>query len=174
GCANKWSRTSTGQMVQPASWLRFPYARGGDARHFCAHGNAAALRHDRIAPRPVRPGAVWTGTKRADGGGGAAGERAARARIALDPAGPFFRIAFTHPLQLLAALVVAGWAFAMAVPVARAGGQDTIEIVTRTGVHAFSVELATNAAERALGLMYRKELPEGRGLLLDFQQAKRF
>jgi hypothetical protein len=40
--------------------------------------------------------------------------------------------------------------------------------VTRTGVHAFSVELATNTAERAVGLMYRKELPEGRGMLFDF------
>jgi uncharacterized protein len=35
-------------------------------------------------------------------------------------------------------------------------------------VHAFSVELATNTAERAVGLMYRKELPEGRGMLFDF------
>jgi len=52
---------------------------------------------------------------------------------------------------------------------ARAAGQDTIEIVTRTGVHAFSVELATNTAERALGLMFRKELPEGHGMLFDFQ-----
>jgi hypothetical protein len=40
--------------------------------------------------------------------------------------------------------------------------------VTRTGVHAFAVELATNSAERAVGLMYRKELPEGRGMLFDF------
>jgi len=55
-----------------------------------------------------------------------------------------------------------------ALPTARAAGQDTIEIVTRTGVHAFSVELATNAAERAVGLMNRKELPEGRGMLFDF------
>jgi hypothetical protein len=53
-------------------------------------------------------------------------------------------------------------------PAARAAGQDTIEIVSRTGVHAFSVELATNTAERAVGLMYRKELPEGRGMLFDF------
>ena len=60
------------------------------------------------------------------------------------------------------------WALLAALPTARAAGQDTIEIVTRTGVHAFSVELATNAAERAVGLMNRKELPEGRGMLFDF------
>ncbi|HMF06905.1 MAG TPA: DUF192 domain-containing protein [Methylocella sp.] len=73
----------------------------------------------------------------------------------------------------MAALLVAGWAVVTALaPLApaRAAGQDTIEIVTRTGVHAFSVELATNAAERAVGLMYRKELPEGHGMLFDFHE----
>jgi uncharacterized membrane protein (UPF0127 family) len=55
---------------------------------------------------------------------------------------------------------------------ARAAGQDTIEIVTRTGVHAFSVELATNAAEREVGLMFRKELPEGHGMLFDFHDEQ--
>jgi len=75
-----------------------------------------------------------------------------------------------------AALLVAGWAVvAGLLPLAplapaNAAGQDTIEIVTRTGVHAFSVELATNTAERAVGLMYRKELPEGHGMLFDFHE----
>jgi uncharacterized protein len=67
-------------------------------------------------------------------------------------------------------LLIAGWVFVATLPAARAAGQDTIEIVTRTGVHAFSVELATNTAERAVGLMYRKELPEGRGMLFDFHE----
>jgi len=72
--------------------------------------------------------------------------------------------------RLAAALLLAcGIAAAAAVAPARAAGQDTIEIVTRTGVHAFSVELATNTAERAVGLMFRKELPEGHGMLFDFQ-----
>jgi uncharacterized protein len=66
---------------------------------------------------------------------------------------------------LLACCTVLGGATAPA----RAAEQDTIDIVTRTGVHAFSVELATNAAERAVGLMFRKELPEGHGMLFDFQ-----
>jgi len=64
--------------------------------------------------------------------------------------------------------LVACWALIAALPAVRAAGQDTIEIVTRTGVHAFAVELATNTAERAVGLMYRKELPDGRGMLFDF------
>ncbi len=52
---------------------------------------------------------------------------------------------------------------------ARAGGQDTIEIVTGSGVHVFSVELATNEMERSLGLMYRKEMAPNHGMLFDFQ-----
>ena len=43
-----------------------------------------------------------------------------------------------------------------------------LEIVTKSGVHVFSVEIAKTDEERATGLMYRKELPEGRGMLFDF------
>jgi uncharacterized membrane protein (UPF0127 family) len=50
----------------------------------------------------------------------------------------------------------------------QAAGTDTIEIVSSNGVHPFSVELATNDAERERGLMYRKSLPEGHGMLFDF------
>ena len=69
-----------------------------------------------------------------------------------------------------AILLVAGEALLRAP--AGAAGQDTIEIVTRSGVHAFAVELATNDAERERGLMYRKELQEGHGMLFDFQQDR--
>jgi uncharacterized protein len=74
--------------------------------------------------------------------------------------------------RLAAATLVACWALIAALPAVRAAGQDTIEIVTRSGVHAFAVELATNAAQRAVGLMYRKELPEGRGMLFDFHDEQ--
>ena len=53
---------------------------------------------------------------------------------------------------------------------AAAAGQSTIEIVSKSGVHAFSVELASNDAERERGLMFRKELPEGTGMLFDFER----
>jgi len=46
---------------------------------------------------------------------------------------------------------------------------QTLEIVSASGVHVFTVELATNDEERARGLMFRKELPEGRGMLFDFR-----
>ncbi len=50
----------------------------------------------------------------------------------------------------------------------RAAGLQTVEIASKTGVHLFSVEIADNDAERTKGLMYRKELPEGQGMLFDF------
>ncbi len=52
---------------------------------------------------------------------------------------------------------------------AKAAGTATIEIVSKTGVHAFDVELATNDVERERGLMFRKSLPEGHGMLFDFK-----
>jgi uncharacterized membrane protein (UPF0127 family) len=51
---------------------------------------------------------------------------------------------------------------------ARAAGTDTIEIVSASGVHPFAVEMAANDADRERGLMYRKSLPEGHGMLFDF------
>ncbi|NWG24181.1 MAG: DUF192 domain-containing protein [Pseudorhodoplanes sp.] len=53
---------------------------------------------------------------------------------------------------------------------AAAADQKTVEIVSRNGVHVFTVELATTEAERTQGLMYRRELPEGHGMLFDFQR----
>ena len=51
---------------------------------------------------------------------------------------------------------------------ARAASIEPLEIVTRNGVHVFSVEMATTDKERETGLMYRKELPDGKGMLFDF------
>lgn len=53
---------------------------------------------------------------------------------------------------------------------ARAAGEQTLEIASKTGVHIFSVEIVDNDADRAKGLMYRKELPEGSGMLFDFHR----
>jgi uncharacterized membrane protein (UPF0127 family) len=56
--------------------------------------------------------------------------------------------------------------------VARSADQNTLEIASKTGVHAFSVEIAQNDAERAKGLMFRKELLEGKGMLFDFRHEQ--
>ncbi len=65
---------------------------------------------------------------------------------------------------------------AFAVFAAPAGAQQpalqTLEIVSRTGVHVFAVELAADDASRAKGLMFRRELPEGRGMLFDFHREQ--
>jgi uncharacterized membrane protein (UPF0127 family) len=66
-------------------------------------------------------------------------------------------------------LVAATLGFVGAIGAARAAGEATIEIVSKTGVHPFTVELATTDAERERGLMFRQSMPEGHGMLFDFQ-----
>jgi len=69
-------------------------------------------------------------------------------------------------------MVWAVWMMALAIgtigPQARAMDLQTLEIATKSGVHVFSVEMATTDQEREKGLMFRKELPDGRGMLFDF------
>lgn len=52
----------------------------------------------------------------------------------------------------------------------RAAGEQTqtLEIVSKSGVHVFAVEVMHTPEEKAKGLMYRRELAEGRGMLFDF------
>jgi len=45
---------------------------------------------------------------------------------------------------------------------------QALEIVSKSGVHVFSVEVMRTPEEKAKGLMYRRELAEGRGMLFDF------
>jgi uncharacterized membrane protein (UPF0127 family) len=51
---------------------------------------------------------------------------------------------------------------------ASAANLESLEIVSKSGVQVFSVEVMRTPEERAKGLMYRRELPEGRGMLFDF------
>lgn len=67
----------------------------------------------------------------------------------------------------LAAILVVGCAAAIA-PAGAASFQP-LEIVTRNGVQVFSVEMATTEEEKQTGLMYRKELADGKGMLFDFK-----
>ena len=70
------------------------------------------------------------------------------------------------PFWMALALAAALWTCAG--DAARAASIQPLEIVTKTGVHVFSVEMATTEEEKTTGLMYRKELPEGKGMLFDF------
>jgi len=62
--------------------------------------------------------------------------------------------------------------FLLAVGPARPAGLPTLEIASKTGVHVFAVEIADTEAQRAKGLMFRKELPDGQGMLFDFQREQ--
>jgi uncharacterized protein len=66
---------------------------------------------------------------------------------------------------VVAVLVALG---AVAGPRAQAASVQPLEIVTRNGVQVFSVEMATTEQEKETGLMYRKELADGKGMLFDF------
>jgi uncharacterized protein len=48
----------------------------------------------------------------------------------------------------------------------------TLEIANKTGVHVFAVEIADTDATREKGLMFRKSLPEGQGMLFDFHEEQ--
>ena len=66
---------------------------------------------------------------------------------------------------LVAALLALG---AFTASSAQAASIQPLEIVTKSGVQFFSVEMATTPEEKETGLMYRKELPDGKGMLFDF------
>jgi uncharacterized membrane protein (UPF0127 family) len=51
-----------------------------------------------------------------------------------------------------------------------ATANDTLEITSKSGVHVFTVEMAASDADRSRGLMFRKSLPAGHGMLFDFKQ----
>ena len=71
---------------------------------------------------------------------------------------------------LAAILVITGFTIAGA-PL-RAASFQPLEIVTRNGVQVFSVEMATTEEEKQTGLMYRKELADGKGMLFDFNPGQ--
>jgi uncharacterized membrane protein (UPF0127 family) len=47
-----------------------------------------------------------------------------------------------------------------------------LEIASKNGVHVFAVEMASTPEEQAKGLMFRRQLPEGQGMLFDFHKEQ--
>jgi uncharacterized protein len=72
-----------------------------------------------------------------------------------------FAVPFRAPLIALFALIALNG-------VAAAAEMQSLEIATKSGVKMFEVEIAKTDKERETGLMYRKELADGRGMLFDF------
>jgi uncharacterized membrane protein (UPF0127 family) len=85
---------------------------------------------------------------------------------------PYLRLLWLPALRLAPALLVAACASLAVVAPGQTAGEGTLEIISKSGVHPFKVELATTDDERSRGLMYRRELPEGRGMLFDFQHEQ--
>ena len=53
-----------------------------------------------------------------------------------------------------------------------AAGTGTLVLKTDSGDHSFNIEVATTDRERALGLMFRRSLPENAGMLFLYDQAQ--
>jgi uncharacterized membrane protein (UPF0127 family) len=70
---------------------------------------------------------------------------------------------------LRAALLAAAFLFVSAGLPASAADLQKIEIASKNGTHPFNVELALTDDQHARGLMFRRELPEGQGMLFDFK-----
>jgi uncharacterized membrane protein (UPF0127 family) len=70
--------------------------------------------------------------------------------------------------HVAAAVVAMLCALAIGFSAAQAAPPQPLEIATKSGVHTFSVELAETDQEKATGLMFRKELADGKGMLFDF------
>jgi uncharacterized membrane protein (UPF0127 family) len=62
--------------------------------------------------------------------------------------------------------------FLLAAGPARPADPHTLEIVSKSGVHVFTVEIADSEPAREKGLMFRKKLPDGEGMLFDFHREQ--
>jgi uncharacterized protein len=72
----------------------------------------------------------------------------------------------------LSTLAFVAFAMAAALESPSAVELQPLEIVSKTGVHTFAVEMAVTPEDQARGLMFRRELPEGQGMLFDFQREQ--
>jgi uncharacterized membrane protein (UPF0127 family) len=77
-----------------------------------------------------------------------------------------FRLARARGLLIIAV-------FLLAVPLAaHALSVEQLEIVTKNGVRVFEVEMAVTPEEQEQGLMYRRELADGKGMLFDLGEER--
>ena len=90
--------------------------------------------------RPPRPRPLWA---RSHGSRGSSRGRTARALVALATIPTTSRLRTPCLVTVLVAALMTCVALGGAAP-ARAGGQSTLKIASKTGMHSFAVELATN------------------------------
>ena len=70
------------------------------------------------------------------------------------------------------AAVLFGLALLAAVTGAQATGSATVVLKTASGDHNFNVEVATTNPQRALGLMFRRTMPENSGMLFIYDRPQ--
>ena len=70
-------------------------------------------------------------------------------------------------LSRLAAVLAAFLLYASAA-LPQTAAREQLVIETAGGAHEFQVEIADDARERALGLMFRRDMPVDEGMLFDF------
>jgi hypothetical protein len=63
-------------------------------------------------------------------------------------------------------------AFAQTAATQPEAGLEPLTIVTASGPHKFSVEVMRTDEERARGLMFRRFMPQDRGMLFDFKRTE--
>src|ERR1700681_4849406 len=68
-------------------------------------------------------------------------------------------------------LIVASFMLAASIA-AHALTVEQLEIVTKDGVRVFEVEMAVTPEEQEQGLMYRRELADGKGMLFDMGEER--
>lgn len=67
---------------------------------------------------------------------------------------------------------IAAWAFlalVVSAPLRAQSALEPLEIVTAQGAATFKVEVMRTEGDRARGLMFRRYMPEDRGMLFDFE-----
>jgi uncharacterized membrane protein (UPF0127 family) len=74
--------------------------------------------------------------------------------------------------RVVVPVILSLWLVWAAAGPAWAAGPQILEIATAGGTHTFSVELAKTRAELDRGLMFRRSLPSGRGMLFDYGAAQ--
>lgn len=70
--------------------------------------------------------------------------------------------------RIFTAAIAAVFLTVCAVAHVHAATVEPVEIVTKNGVRVFDAEIANTDQERMIGLMNRKSVPEGTGMLFDF------
>lgn len=73
------------------------------------------------------------------------------------------------PLRSFLAAAIALILLGAALPVTAEETLESLEIVTADGAHKFSVEVMRTPEQLARGLMFRRYMPEDRGMLFDFK-----